>query len=484
MGDYTVPAEIRAMKPKGTIVKKIKGQYYVYSHSQSKDPQTGKWKTDSGKLLGKIIPGVGYAPNDKTCEIQGITCYDYGQYLLAAKLGLDDFNMLKECFNPDEAMQLFALAVIFCAEGYVGLKAAESYYERCLIARDYPALKFSYRRISKLLELIGRIGKKEEFQRKCLEKSSDVMAIDGHVIPTTSENNDLSSTGFKTRQIGSEYMNLMMAMDAKSHLPVGVHVFPGYMVDKKDFIDFATGIGSLKGKIILLDMGFFSAENMNFITSQEGNYVIPVSENRAYYKEITSPRKGRIAQFLYHRNSKVDTVEYREMKKDNRKIVYYRNISEAEKLSSAYLLNLEQGKPGFSMEDYDKKKKDFGIIVLETNLDDDAKTVYELYKSRWTIETFYDRLKNGIHFEELNLDDYATAQGVAFVMLISGRIDAKILDAAKKLKMTRKELMQLLAFLKLTDNGKSCSVHNIKKQHKDVLNKLEISLDTSQKCLG
>ena len=473
MGNYSVPEEIRAMKPKGTIVKKIKGQYYVYSHSQSKDLKTGKWKTDPGKLLGKIIPGVGYTPNDKTCETQGVTCFDYGQYLLACKLGIEDFSLLKECFTPEEAMQIFALAVIFCVEGYVGLKAAGLIYERCLIARDYPALKFSSRRMSKLLERIGRIGKKEEFQQKCIEKGSDVMAIDGHVIPTSSENNNLSSFGYKTKQIGSEYMNLMMAMDVKSHFPVGVHVFPGYMLDKKDFIDFSSGIGSLKGKIILLDMGFFSTENMNFITSQEGNYVIPVSENRADYKEISSPRKGRVAQFLYHRNRKVDTVEYREMKKDNRKIVYYRNISEAEKLSSAYLLSLEQGKPGFSKENYNVMKQSFGVIVLETNLEDDAKTVYELYKTRWTIETFYDRLKNGIHFEELNLDDYATAQGVAFVMLLAGRIDARILDAAKKLKMTRKELIQLMSFLKLSDNGKISSIHNIKKLHKEIFHELD-----------
>jgi hypothetical protein len=37
MGTYSDPEEIRAMKPKGTIVQKIKNQYYVYTHSQSKD---------------------------------------------------------------------------------------------------------------------------------------------------------------------------------------------------------------------------------------------------------------------------------------------------------------------------------------------------------------------------------------------------------------------------------------------------------------
>ena len=49
MGNYAVPDEIRSMKPSGTIVKRIRGGYYVYSHSQHKDPETGKWKVEEQK---------------------------------------------------------------------------------------------------------------------------------------------------------------------------------------------------------------------------------------------------------------------------------------------------------------------------------------------------------------------------------------------------------------------------------------------------
>ena len=30
----------------------------------------------------------------------------------------------------------------------------------------------------------------------------------------------------------------------------------------------------------------------------------------------------------------------------------------------------------------------------------------------WSIETYFDILKNGINFEELNIDDYALMQGL------------------------------------------------------------------------
>jgi hypothetical protein len=484
MGTYSVPEEIRAMKPKGTIVKRIKNQYYVYTHSQSKDRQTGKWRTDPGKLIGKIIPGVGYCPNADSSASQGITCFDYGQYRLACRLCAKDFSNLKLCLNPDEAMIVFCLAIIIATEGCLGLKAAASLFERSLMARDYPALKFSYHRVSKLLELIGRQGKADEFARICMDEASDKLAIDGHAIPSTSENNDLAAAGHKTKSIKSEYMNLMVVLDVAGKEPVGTKVFPGYMPDKSDFLDFMEGIGSIAGKILLIDKGFFSDDNLSYITSHGGSYVIPVAENMVSHKQAVANRKGRMSQFIYHAGKRADAVEYRENAKgDGITIHYFRNLSEAERLSAVYLKNLEQGKKGYSQEGYQKQRPGFGVIVLQTNLPGAAKEIYDLYKARWSIEVFYDRLKNGIDFEELNLDDWAVVQGLSFIMLLAGRIDAGILKAAKNVGMTRKELLQLMSFLKLTDDGTRTCIHNMKKQHIEVAKTIGLTFDLTEKCL-
>ena len=485
MGNYTVPDEIRSLKPTGTIVKKIRDNYYVYSHSQHKDPESGKWKTDAGKLMGKIIPGVGYCPSVEESSKGKITCFDYGEYLLACSLSVEDYEKLKECFNPDEAMQIFSLSVIFCLETYIGLKAAEDCFQRCLISHDYPDLRFSYRRLSRLLELVGRQKKASMFQRLCNTDEVTSIAVDGHAIPADSEGNDLCSAGYKTRALKSEYMNLMVALDCATRMPVASRVFPGYMLDKKDFLDFMGDVGPIKGKVILVDMGFFSAENLDYISQGGAYYVIPVEKKYNDYKLASSPGKGgRLAQFLYHAGRKTDTVEYRVRFSGGSRVIYFRNISEAARLSCTYLQNMEEGKPGYTQQDYDKQKDSFGVIVLKTNHEGDAKEIYELYKSRWTIETFYDRLKNGIHFEELNLDDWALVQGVSFAMLIAGRIDARILRAAKEVKLTRKKLVHLMSALKLSDDGKKMTIHNIKKDHIDVCRALGIALDPSKKCLG
>ena len=77
---------------------------------------------------------------------------------------------------------------------------------------DYPALKFSYRKLSALLELVGRTVRTMEFQKICFGKA-DTVAIDGHSIPGRSEDNGLVASVFKTRSIGNEYMNLMEVLD-------------------------------------------------------------------------------------------------------------------------------------------------------------------------------------------------------------------------------------------------------------------------------
>lgn len=483
MGTYSVPEEIRRLKPKGTSVKIIKGNYYVYSHSQIKDPETGKWKTATGKLLGKIIPDVGFCPRDNGNQKDIITCFDYGEYLLGCSRAKEDFIRLKECFTPEESMILISLAIIFAINGYVGLKKAEDLYERSLIARDYPALKFGYKKVSQLLEMIGRTEKAKEFQIKCFASSSK-LAVDGHAIASVSENNDLAATGYKTKSIKSEYMNLIVALDIETGEPVSTRVFPGYTLDKRAFVDFISTCGSIKNKLILIDMGFFSEENVKYITGNGGSYIIPVSKNRNVYNECTKATRGKKASFIYTRNRKSDVVEYKEYLVEGKKIVYYKNVTEAEKLSYTYLNNLEKGSKGYSQTEYDKQSKSYGIILLETNLTDKtAKEIYNSYKDRWSIETYYDRLKNGINFEALNIDDWALMQGVAFVMMLSGRIDARILKDAKQLKMTRKELISLFSFLKLTENNKGVTIHNQKTKHSHVAESLGLCFDTTIKCL-
>ena len=78
-GTYAVPEEILKFKPRGTMVKRIHGGFYVYAMENVKNPETGKWQTKTREILGKITAEDGYIPNTD----MRYTVLEYGAYHLA-----------------------------------------------------------------------------------------------------------------------------------------------------------------------------------------------------------------------------------------------------------------------------------------------------------------------------------------------------------------------------------------------------------------
>jgi len=75
------------------------------------------------------------------------------------------------------------------------------------------------------------------------------------------------------------------------------------------------------------------------------------------------------------------------------------------------------------------------VIVLKTNsIDKSAKEIYELYKKRWSIETYYNYFKNSADIRALHMNDYYMTQGLSFIMLIIGLIHSEFDKAMKEIK--------------------------------------------------
>ena len=66
------------------------------------------------------------------------------------------------------------------------------------------------------------------------------------------------------------------------------------------------------------------------------------------------------------------------------------------------------------------------MILLETDLKGKgAEEIYASYKSRWSIETYYNRLKNGIDLEALNLLSEYFEVSFEYLLGNSDKEDAK-----------------------------------------------------------
>ena len=78
-------------------------------------------------------------------------------------------------------------------------------------------------------------------------------------------------------------------------------------------------------------------------------------------------------------------------------------------------------------EQLEKIKPFFGMMILRTNytrMEADAATLYRRYKMRWTIKTRYRFLENTVQYCGLRREDYYELQGLSFLMVPFGQIQA------------------------------------------------------------
>ena len=68
----------------------------------------------------------------------------------------------------------------------------------------------------------------------------------------------------------------------------------------------------MKGKLFIMDKGFYSKENISYLAGQRANYIMPLSSNLESYRNAMKPVRDRDAQFLYSASSRTDLVEYHE----------------------------------------------------------------------------------------------------------------------------------------------------------------------------
>jgi hypothetical protein len=433
MGTYSVPENIRALKPKGTMVKAINGGYYVYTCSNQKG-EDGRWRLRMGSVIGSIKEGVGFIPNDNFCTEEKISVVEYGQYAIAYEASKCVLADLKVFFNPLDATRIYALALLFMVNGYTSLKnIGELFRQSCLSVR-YPSVSMSYGILSDLLDALGRREDRPvQYQQHLLDKSYR-MAIDGHCIESYSHENDLAQYGNKYRTTGEMQTNLLMAYDIDTRRPVLARMYPGSMVDKASVKDLL-GTFVFKGKLFIADRGFYSLENLALFTSGGNHYIIPLSENLREYKAVKDNLDYK-RSFIYRTNRKMHPIFYWEAEtagEDGSRVILYKDMNRSAEEEAAFGKRIGTSK-AYTPERLEVLKGSFGVLILKTSLaNDTAEEIFCLYKQRWGIESYFDIVKNRDEFKALCFQDYYRGQGLAFIILITGQIEQAFRSVCPKI---------------------------------------------------
>ncbi len=477
-----IPQEVSRFRPGAcTEIKNIGGNYYVYMYESILLP-SGRWGKKTGKSIGKIIPGKGFVPNRNYHLFTGdddrddITILEYGQYALIEEVAGDIKESLTKHFGLEKAGQIFSYASILLANGFVHKDQVGVYYEQSWLSVEYSDLSFRMGRtaINTLLDNLGRRGTRVlEYTNEAISRVKR-MAVDGHAIRSCSDENDLGEAGYKFPSLKEDQVNLLMGYDITTSFPVFSRMFRGSMSDKSAMKELSE-ILTISGILLVVDSGFYSKDNLKFFSGNGNTYIIPVPATTEVFKDATSQIKYT-GEFCYSTSSTHARIQYMEIKLSETERVYvFRDIDENSKCIFNYQQCIDLGKNGYTEKGLAEIREFFGVYVLRTNSGLPPKEVFCAYKGRWSIETFYNYIKNAGDFNNLKEQDYVKEQGLAFIILITGQLYARLNSAVKALgnnTISTQDILNMARCLKMDRKGNTWTCRNKRTKDLEILKKL------------
>ena len=477
-GSYAVPENIRKMKPRGTMVKKIKGHYYVYGMKCIKDEKTGKWKTKILGIMGKITEKDGYIPNKDDPSF-----HEFGTYYLFESCAKEIRELFFQAFGKnDDARRIWICGMIYAVNGFRPICRISHIFLTSYYWINQSGIKLGETAVCNMLENLGRRDDEAKAFQELLTAITTEVAIDGHVIPRYSALDGMTEFGYKHKKLGCEQVNLLTAFDTINCRPVAMRMFDGSKNDKasvKELIDDVL----IEKCLYLMDRGFQCDEVKQKIASVHGTYIMPVCSLTNSYKEAMKRGPGLLKAFTYtHRegiHTEEDLVEYRiASESSGTRVIYYRNMKQAMEQKNSYLKCIKNKVEGYTDEGLEKAEMSFGVIVLETTHSGQPEDIYSLYKRRWRIETFYDYLKHQMDFNALGVQDWAKLQGLSFMMmlasLIRGACQLRLKD--NKLNMSMPDVLSISSSVKLIRRSDKWFIEVASKKERELFKSLNVSL--------
>ena len=484
-GKYAVPEEIRAMRPSGTVVKRQGDNFYVYktkSTSVKVQDEDGRWRwksvTKSGACIGKIVPGEGYVPNGERTYEGEVTTFRYGAYEFVTARSEGVLEALRGTFDRRDAVRIYCLACQFVVLRMQRTRDVARRHEASLLAPLYPDVTLGKDALARLYESLGeRAGLQTRFQQRLVDASSGRVAVDGHAVACSSERNPLSAWGHRHRKLGTPQLNWIAAYDVRKGRPLCNEMLCGNVPDCSAF-EALLGRFSFSGTLFLVDRGLDTDADKALMTEDGNSYICPMVPGRKDYQGVYDRFKVDHRRFfVYDKEGGASVIYYRVFVEDGVRRVCYVDSTMAGAERATYARKLAEGKPGYTAEGLAEAEKDFGLLVLEcSDATMSPREIFEAYKERWSIETFYDYVKHELAFEKLYQQDHCRTQGLAFVVQVAGMVHAEASASLAGTGVSFSDAVDVLSDVMLARERGGLRLRNVTKDVRALCDKIGLSL--------
>lgn len=413
-----VPKEILAVeRPKSTRVKEQNGKYMVIKR---------EYVTVNG-IRKQIETGViGHIENNKfirkinRINLDKILIKEYAAFKYADRFGEEIYDELTNFYNIDDAKEIYVYALMRVMRGNIPDREIGRFYEDSFMSEKYPSVGVSKNTISKMLQKIGaNYHIINDFMKSRFSKikGSENIIIDGMLKTNTSKTNTFSNFSYKSKTKGEKKINIMFAFNPTTGEPIASKIYPGNMIDNTTLKDFISTF-QVKEGVIMGDKGFFTQDNSKQLNNSKISFLLPIKRKAKVIKDLD------LYNFENKLNIKEEKILYKTGKLGDTYYYSYKDLNiegEQKKDKFAYL-----DKKEFDIEKYKTFEEEAGTIVFASNVKLDPMLVYNMYKRRWEIETFFNYYKNIIELYSTNKHSDISVIGSEFINFLSIIIACKI----------------------------------------------------------
>lgn len=477
-----IPKEILSVpRPKNTVViayGKDKNLYAVRQRIGCRN-DNGRHLPVNGPTIGHIIDGVYVPINDDalpSVAYAPIDIKDWANAVLCDRLFCNILQELLAVYNYADALKIYCIAILrVCNPGIKDYELKEA-YETCFVSELYPDVALSKNTISTFLNDLGKsFSRIVAFMRnRTAAVSMDHhLLVDGTLKSDESVVNSLSDFSRKARTKGTRDISVLFAFDLEAMEPVCSKCFPGNMLDSTAYGEFISENGITQG-IIVGDKGFpESGAHEYFVNNPDLHYLNPVKRNSKLANthnmyEFTGVLSGY--EGITFRKEKCSGI--------NKWVYSFRDSRKASKEECDWLRRAKNSKT-YSYDELSRKQKTFGTIVLESDLDLPAETVYKAYDKRWEIEIVVRYYKSACEFDETRVQDDYSVIGSEFCDFLSTVLTFRLIKAFDQAQLldnrTYKKVMAVLSRAKkVRVDGIEWNLVRMNTSHMELLQNLEL----------
>ena len=528
--EMPLAASERVELPKG-IVRARKGdniyiQYIVRAYRNEKGKPTND-RVCIGKLdqeTGKLIPNARYYELFE--KRQPIAMPEYvrrcGSYAVfngvAKQLGL--YALVKKHF-PDCYHEIMTVAHYMLCEGNVMYYLPDWQEETVSFSKEI----LNGTSLSRLFTSIDGKRRIEFFNDWTKKKlTGEFLAYDVTSISSYSKGIESLEWGYNRDKENLPQLNMGMYYGEDSALPLYYRLYPGSIPDKAHLRYMAedTGVISCKKAKFVMDRGFYSADNLQYLTDKGCCFVIALPGSLKYVKELIEKHGAEIinrseyklgADMLYGKAYEVTELGFRmrvhlyydPLKAANDSSALFREIEKQEaelrEMKEApdrklhydkyFYINVSSKDGSLSFkrnaDAIDAALRQCGYFVIaDTDFKKTSAEILCIYRRRDVIEKSFDNLKNELDMNRLHIHSEAAAEGKTFVAFLALVIRSQLLrqlsEVMERGQITLRKVFAELDKVKLIISANSVSGARLlnppTRLQKDILSALYLPLNS------